>query len=148
MRRISERMTLAIICAYGRAVTARSCARRSFAAETIFMALVICRVFFTLRMRRRMSRMFAKLCSYRHCLTRTHKRLLEIVERLLQIRLDRVVERLLLLDRLRQVRIDRVHVLVQLGLEVADLLDGKVVDITISSGEDDRYLSAEVEWLE
>ena len=38
---------------------ARSCARRSLAAATIFMALVICRVFFTLRMRRRMSRMFA-----------------------------------------------------------------------------------------
>ena len=33
----------------------RSCARRSFAAETIFMALVICCVFLTERMRRRMS---------------------------------------------------------------------------------------------
>ena len=31
--------------------------RRSFAAETTFMALVICRVFTTLRMRRRISRM-------------------------------------------------------------------------------------------
>src|ERR1700733_7416766 len=38
---------------------ARSWARRSFAAETIFMALVICRVFFTLRMRRRRSSTFA-----------------------------------------------------------------------------------------
>ncbi len=37
----------------------RSCARRSLAAETIFMALVICRVFFTLRMRRRRSSTFA-----------------------------------------------------------------------------------------
>ena len=34
---------------------ARSCARRSLAAETIFMALVICCMFLTLRMRRRMS---------------------------------------------------------------------------------------------
>ena len=33
----------------------RSCARRSLAAETIFMALVICCVFLTERMRRRMS---------------------------------------------------------------------------------------------
>ena len=41
--------------AYGRAAIIRSCARRSFAAETIFMALVICCVFLTLRMRRRMS---------------------------------------------------------------------------------------------
>jgi len=38
---------------------ARSYARRSFAAETIFMALVICRVFFTLRIRRRRSSTFA-----------------------------------------------------------------------------------------
>ncbi len=34
----------------------RSCALRSLAAETIFMALVICRVLITLRIRRRMSR--------------------------------------------------------------------------------------------
>src|SRR6266567_2939137 len=33
----------------------RSCARRSLAAETIFMALVICCVFLTERMRRRIS---------------------------------------------------------------------------------------------
>ncbi len=33
-----------------------SCALRSLAAATIFMALVICRVFFTVRMRLRMSR--------------------------------------------------------------------------------------------
>src|ERR1700676_1666539 len=39
----------------------RSCARRNFAAETTFMALVICRVFTTLRIRRRMSRMLAIL---------------------------------------------------------------------------------------
>src|SRR5580698_319697 len=36
---------------------ARSCARRNLAAETTFMALVICRVLITLRIRRRMSRM-------------------------------------------------------------------------------------------
>jgi len=41
--------------AYGREASARSWARRSFAAETIFMAFVICCVFFTLRIRRRMS---------------------------------------------------------------------------------------------
>src|SRR5207244_12563559 len=41
---------------YGRAASACSCARRSFAAETVFMALVICRVLTTLRILRRMSR--------------------------------------------------------------------------------------------
>src|ERR1700716_3728824 len=43
------------IAAYGRAAITRSCARRSLAAETIFMAFVICCVFFTDRIRRRMS---------------------------------------------------------------------------------------------
>ena len=43
------------ISLYGRAAMVRSWARRSFAAETIFMALVICCMFLTLRMRRRMS---------------------------------------------------------------------------------------------
>ncbi len=38
---------------------AASCARRNLAAETVFMALVICRVLTTLRMRRRISRMLA-----------------------------------------------------------------------------------------
>src|SRR5579864_3243334 len=44
-----------MIGAYGRAASTRSCARRSLAAETIFMALVICCVFLTERIRRRMS---------------------------------------------------------------------------------------------
>jgi hypothetical protein len=44
-----------MICAYGRAANTRSWARRSFAAETTFMALVICCVFFTERIRRRKS---------------------------------------------------------------------------------------------
>src|SRR5712692_2827796 len=56
-KRAAAFSTLVSICAYGRAARARSCARRNFAAETIFMALVICRVLVTLRMRRRMSRM-------------------------------------------------------------------------------------------
>src|SRR5439155_13810764 len=47
--------TLRSIPPYGREAMVRSCARRSFAAETIFMALVICCVFLTERMRRRIS---------------------------------------------------------------------------------------------
>ena len=45
--------------AYGRAATMASWARRSLAAETIFIALVICWVLFTDRMRFRMSRRLA-----------------------------------------------------------------------------------------
>src|SRR4051812_14907745 len=83
-----------------------------------------------------------------YCLPRTHKRLLEVVERLLQVGLNGVVERLLLLDRLRKVRIDRVHVLIKLGLKVADLIDRKIVDVAVGAGEDDGDLSPEVQWLE
>jgi hypothetical protein len=41
--------------ANGRVDITRSCARRSLDAATIFIAFVICCVFFTARMRRRMS---------------------------------------------------------------------------------------------
>src|SRR5437870_10943937 len=47
--------TSIIFRAYGRAANIASWARRSFAAETIFMALVICCVFLTERIRRRRS---------------------------------------------------------------------------------------------
>src|ERR1044072_7727827 len=57
--------TSAIFAAKGRAELARSCARRSLAAETIFMAFVICCVFLTDLMRRRMSNKFAIIQSSR-----------------------------------------------------------------------------------
>src|SRR5438876_9618399 len=47
--------TRCICAAYGRAFMIRSCARRSFDAATIFIALVICCVFLTARIRRRRS---------------------------------------------------------------------------------------------
>ena len=49
-------ITVSSVWAKGRAEMTFSCARRSFAADTIFMALVIWRVFFTDLMRLRMSR--------------------------------------------------------------------------------------------
>jgi hypothetical protein len=45
----SAAITAVIRSAKGRAASAASCARRSFAAATICIALVILRVFFTLR---------------------------------------------------------------------------------------------------
>src|ERR1700692_2773740 len=48
--------------AYGRAAITRSCDRRSFAAETIFMARVNCWVLRTDRSRRRMSMRDAIVC--------------------------------------------------------------------------------------
>ena len=47
--------TRSISWAYGRLRTMRSCARRSFDDETIFMAFVICCVDLVARTRRRMS---------------------------------------------------------------------------------------------
>ena len=51
----TEESTLRSAAANGRAEKMRSCARRSFAAETLFIAFVICCVFLVLRLRRRMS---------------------------------------------------------------------------------------------
>ena len=47
--------------AYGRAATMASCARLSFAADTIFIAFVICWVLFTLPIRFRIARRFAMI---------------------------------------------------------------------------------------
>ena len=55
IRAIVERSTRASSLANGRAASAASCALRSRAAATNFIARVICCVFFTERMRRRKS---------------------------------------------------------------------------------------------
>src|SRR5262245_34497469 len=93
-RETSDLSTLVSIWAYGRAARARSWARRSLAAETICMALVICRVFFTLRIRRRMSKRFAifPLCSARRDLARAHETLFEIPQRFFDVSLNAVID--------------------------------------------------------
>ena len=89
---------------------ARSCARRSLAAETIFMALVICRVFLTLRMRRRkieyvchdllanagaVSRQLClRFCGLLLIFTRGEEVCLVVLDRVGEALLDVVVERL------------------------------------------------------
>ena len=57
--------TRCICVAYGRALMIRSCARRSFDAATIFIALVICCVFLTARIRRRRSMSDGMIQSHR-----------------------------------------------------------------------------------
>src|SRR5437762_8730199 len=134
---------LVSICAYGRAASARSCARRSRAAETIFMALVICRVLRTLRMRRRISKTFAIGASSiyevrfakRSAVARlqlnfqlrtssfllpscchlalTHEALFEIGNELGHLGFQVVIERLLLFDLLQSPGAHCVHVLVE-----------------------------------
>src|SRR5690348_13564674 len=81
--------------AYGRAAITRSCARRSLAAETIFMALVICCVFLTERMRRRISIRLG-MCRYRRHLR--HEARLELLDQRGHLAAQFVVQRLLLGD--------------------------------------------------
>src|SRR5512135_1069063 len=102
-----------------------SCARRSFAAATIFMAFVICRVDLTEPMRFRMS--------LRDGMGPPRRRLrlgLEDAAELLQGRVERlpdaVVERLLLRDRLRDLGVAAVEELDEL-LHVARHLLGRDV---------------------
>src|SRR5262245_33239679 len=98
----------------------RSCARRSFDAATIFIALVICCVFLTARIRRRRSIRdgMMGLALRRRRLARGEV-LRELRDRGVQRRLEVVVELLLLLDVLEDARMARFDVAVELGLERA-----------------------------
>src|SRR3954469_7029666 len=98
----SRRSTRAIWFAYGRACWMRSWARRSFDAATIFIALVICCVDLTARIRRRMSRREG-IRSDRRGLACGREVLAELLERAVQLRLDGVVDLLLLRQRGEQV---------------------------------------------
>src|ERR1700761_647375 len=81
---------------------ARSCALRSFAAAIIFIALVICRVLLTLRMRLRKSRMLGMpgLSLLRFLLLLLVRREL-LDRRLLQRRIAMLGEKILLVFRQR-----------------------------------------------
>src|SRR5690242_4718960 len=131
-RETSDFKTFVSICAYGRAASARSCARRKRAAETIFMARVICRVLVTLRMRRRMSRMLAikQLLAFSHQRKRSrvpgvrflpscsdglmfrHERFLALFDHLCHLCLNVVIEDLFLHDRAQQAGIGRFNIAV------------------------------------
>src|ERR1700758_2330290 len=94
--------------AKGRAAMMRSWARRSFDAATIFIALVICCVFFTARTRRRRSiRDGMRQCALRgRCLPRgelSGEFLHGVVERTLHL----VVELLLLGNAAQHLRVTR-----------------------------------------
>src|SRR3984893_1920957 len=112
--------TRCICTANGRAFMIRSCARRSFDAATIFIALVICCVFFTARMRRRrsISDGISPPALRRGCPGSPDRRELarEFLQRLLERALDLVVELLLLGNPAEEIRMTRLDELVQLGL--------------------------------
>src|SRR5262249_26502899 len=92
--------TFASICrimvAYGRAANARSWARRSFAAEIIFMALVICCVLRTERTRRRISIRLGIYLGAGSCGFLLNEASLEFLEHGIQLALESVIKILLL----------------------------------------------------
>src|SRR6185369_13161669 len=100
----------------------RSCARRSFDAATIFIALVICCVFLTARIRRRRS-ISDGMVSRRGRLPGSEVAG-ELFHRAVQGRLQLIVELLLLPDAAEHLRVPRFEVLIQLALEVANVRDG------------------------
>src|SRR5215831_2348022 len=126
--------TRCISLANGRAAWMRSWARRSRDAATIFMALVICCVDFTALTRRRMSRRDG-MASLRD-LGRRREGLAELLERLVQIALDLIVDRLFLDERGQQAGLARVEEAEELDLVVPDLVDGDRIEIAVGRGVD------------
>src|SRR5439155_16738930 len=115
--------TLRSIPPYGREAMVRSCARRSFAAETIFMALVICCVFLTERMRRRISIRLG-ICLYRRLGLR--KSFLELLHSRLDLRLQVFIQHLFGPDVFEDGGVSVIDEFVQLFLEPAAILHGDV----------------------
>src|SRR5258708_37656288 len=127
-------MMLLISSAYGREATTRSWARRIFAAATSSIALVILRVFWTPRMRRRMSRSDA--------ISRPLAReaLLEVLDGALQRVIGLVGDAPLCGDLLLDLGMVLVHETVQGTLELADAIHGDVVEEAAGAGEEGDHL--------
>src|SRR3990167_5774171 len=141
--------------AYGRALKTRSCALRSRAAEIIFIALVICCVLRTERMRRRMS---IKLAIYLvpvldtepvarwlpgsgcRCPLFALETLLEFGEHFCEIMLQGVIQLFFLHYLFPQRWMTVLNVTIQLGLEAPDVVDRDIVDETVGSCVDRKHL--------
>src|SRR5579871_2579029 len=121
---------------YGREASTRSWARRSFAAETIFMALVICCVFRTERMRRRISIRLGmrggRLLGY--------EALFEFLQHCMDFSAQGIVEDLLFYNLGHQRAMGVIHEPVHLLFELTDLFDRKIIQVTLRAGEDDEDL--------
>src|SRR6185503_14713909 len=133
--------TSSILRAYGRAANIASCARRSLAADTIFIALVICCVLLTLRIRRRMSIRAGMLLG-----SRARSGLGRLVERAergergLQLLAELALQVLLLGDRLHQWRLAAREPGQELLLVAAAFGDRQRVEEAVRRREDHRDL--------
>src|SRR5579872_7263060 len=107
----------------------RSWARRSLAAETTFMALVICCVFFTERMRRRRSiKLGIRLGGYERFLVLGDETLLEFFDHRVELALELVVQSFLFADFLEQAGLRGVEEAVEFRFELPDVFDGQIVE--------------------
>src|SRR6185436_13808860 len=126
--------TSAIFWANGRALMTRSWARRSFEADTIFIALVICCVFFTDLMRRRMSKRLAINDLRYGGLRPLSPHFLEIGQRLVQIFFDVISHSFLITQILQHGGMRVLDKAQQLSFIRAHISHRYVVGVTIVSG--------------
>src|SRR5271157_2597576 len=105
------------------------------------MALVICCVFLTERMRRRMS-MRLGMCRYRGrgALWAGHKAVSKLLDDILQLFAQGVVQNFPGPDFLPQPAVRVVHEPVEFLLELPALVQRQIVQVTVGSGEDNRNL--------
>src|SRR5512139_3225676 len=131
--------TRSIWLANGRAFTMRSWARRSFDAATIFIALVICCVDLTARMRRRMSICEGMLdrAPPRRLLGRL-ERFAGFPQRRLDLRPELIVEDPLLPEADENRRPPRLDEPVELLLVTLDLGHGDPVQEPVGAGVDEQ----------
>src|SRR5580765_7414103 len=112
----------------------RSCARRSLAAETIFMALVICCVFLTERMRRRISiKLGIGFCRW---VLRQEARL-ELFDNSLYLGGQIRVQGFFCTNLVEQGAVRVVQKAVQFGFELAADADFEIVQVPLGSCPDD-----------
>src|SRR5688572_27076276 len=142
--------TISMRWANGRAATTRSCARFRREAAIIFIALVICCVDLTARIRRRRSmrdgislaHSFTRRAGSRdcRCLTSSQELLVEFLKCRLQSRLQVVVQDLLFGDARENGRVACLDEAVEILFVPAQVLDRHRIEEALRRGVDDRDL--------
>src|SRR5690349_8726663 len=117
----------------------RSWARRSLAAETIFMALVICWVFFTERIRRRMSIRLG-MSGFRQVRDEAG---LELFDQLHHPAAQLVVQDFLRGNVGKHLPVGILSEPVQFRFELAADFDWEIVEVALGAREDDQDLLLE-----
>src|SRR5262249_21301948 len=96
----------------------------------------------------RHKRPWLRLCACSRSLPFGYKPLLEVLQCLFDLCLERIIENFLLHNAVQQYGVHGFDILVQLSLKVSNLLDFKIIQITVGSGIDDQDLRAERQRME